>query len=327
MRLVALAALALLCASCAGGGGGGTTAPAVAADDRYVVGVSSTRLGDAWHEQLICSVKAEALASGKVAEVLVDDVVAGPERQAAGIRNLVTSGADAIVLVASDPTALDAAIAEATGAGAVVVAVDRPVTSEDAYVVMTDQIAYGRLGMEWLSHSLGGAGQVLVLREEGDDARRQGIALGLASLTVVEQQAAGMERLAELDVAFDAVWAPGPDYAIVDALAELGRSEVPVVGTDNNEFLRQLRDGAEGAAVTDPAAVGGVGTAIALDVLEGLDPPRQTLLTPEVWTWPEDREAIERYYDPSAPPAFSALATVEPFTHYTPDQVRACQAP
>ena len=43
------------------------------------------------------------------------------------------------------------------------------------------------------------------------------------------------------------------------------------MGADNNEFLKQLIDvkGFRGAAVTNPATIGGVGAAVAIKVLGG----------------------------------------------------------
>ena len=40
------------------------------AADKYVVGVSNTLIGNGWREEMICSIKAEAEASGKVAKVV-----------------------------------------------------------------------------------------------------------------------------------------------------------------------------------------------------------------------------------------------------------------
>ena len=41
------------------------------AADKYVVGVSNTLIGNGWREEMICSIKAEAEASGKVSKVIV----------------------------------------------------------------------------------------------------------------------------------------------------------------------------------------------------------------------------------------------------------------
>jgi ribose transport system substrate-binding protein len=210
--------------------------------------------------------------------------------------------------------------------------VDGTVASGEAYVALTDQAALGRVGMEWLAERLGGEGAVVLVRSEGDAARRRGAERVLAAnpgLSVAAEVASPAEvaELVQSGGAVDGVWAPGQDYLVVQALEAIGESGIPVVGVDNNEFLRQLRDGAPGAAVTNPAVVGAVGLTIALDVLDGLDRPRRTLLRPEVWTWPEDRDAIETSYDASLPPGYSVRISVEPYTHFSSDQLRACQAP
>jgi ribose transport system substrate-binding protein len=41
------------------------------AADKYVVGVSNTLTGNGWREEMICSIKAQAEASGKVSKVIV----------------------------------------------------------------------------------------------------------------------------------------------------------------------------------------------------------------------------------------------------------------
>ena len=87
---------------------------------------------------------------------------------------------------------------------------------------------------------------------------------------------------------------------VVDALKKAGQEDVPVIGTDNNKFLEQLEDGAPGAAVTNPATIGGVGTAIALQALNGEEPEKVTTLTPEVWDMETSADTIEEFYDPAA---------------------------
>jgi ABC-type sugar transport system substrate-binding protein len=48
------------------------------AADKYVVGVSNTLIGNRWREEMICSIKAEAEASGKVSKVIVANRNGGP---------------------------------------------------------------------------------------------------------------------------------------------------------------------------------------------------------------------------------------------------------
>ena len=58
----------------------------------YVVGVSNTLIGNGWREEMVCSVKAEALASGKVSKVILANRNGGPSEQIADLRNLISAG-------------------------------------------------------------------------------------------------------------------------------------------------------------------------------------------------------------------------------------------
>ena len=239
---------------------------------------------------MICSVKAQALASGQVDEVLVHNVNGDASAQIAGIRNLISSGANAIIVNPADREALNPVIKEADARGIVVVAVDQAVTAPEAYVVTNDQVAYGRLGAEWLAKELGGKGNIVEMRGisgvPADDDRHKGF------MEVIEQNPdmkvvketftdwsfapAGKQAndILNSNIQVDGIWTSGIDYVVVDALKKAGQENVPVIGADNNKFLEQLQDGAPGAAVTNPAAIGGVGTAIAIQALNGENPEK-----------------------------------------------------
>src|SRR6185312_2448331 len=113
---------------------------------QYVVGVSNTLIGNGWREEMVCSVKAEALASGKVSKVVLANRNGGPSEQIADIRNLISAGANIIIINPSDRKALDPVIKQATDRGIVVVTVDQAVDAPTAHVVTNDQKAYGKLG-------------------------------------------------------------------------------------------------------------------------------------------------------------------------------------
>src|SRR5689334_5855356 len=123
--------------------------PAAAAD-KYVVGVSNTLIGNGWREEMVCSVKAEALASGNVSKVIVANRNGGPSEQIADLRNLISAGVNVIIVNPSDRKALNSVIKQATSRGIVVVAVDQAVSAPEAYVLTNDQVAYGRKGAEAL---------------------------------------------------------------------------------------------------------------------------------------------------------------------------------
>src|SRR6185312_8972285 len=141
-------------------------------------------------------------------------------------------------------------------------------------------------GAQYLVDALGGKGNIVEMRGisgvPADDDRHAGFSEVMKAnpgMKVVKQT----NDILNSNLKVDGIWTSGIDYVVVDALKKAGQDQVPVIGADNNKFLEQLKDGAPGAAVTNPAAIGGVGTAIALDALNGKNPPKKTTLTPEVW--------------------------------------------
>jgi ribose transport system substrate-binding protein len=338
-----LAVVAAGCGSDSNSGGGGGSAGGDKPAEKFKIGVSNTLVGNGWREEMICSVKAQALASGQVSEVLVHNVNGGASEQIAGIRNLISSGAKAIIINPSDRSALDPVIKEADKRGIVVVSVDQAVDAPEAYVVTNDQVAYGRLGAEYLAKKLGGKGNVVEMRGisgvPADDDRHKGFTEVIdknPGMKIVKETftdwsyaPAGKQALDILNsnTKVDGIWTSGIDYVVVNAFKTAGKDPVPVIGTDNNEFLKQLQDGAPGAAVTNPATVGGVGTAIALDAINGKKPDRVTTLTPQVWDMESSADTIKEFYDPKLPPTYSTQMIVEPYTTYTKEQLTGCQGP
>jgi ribose transport system substrate-binding protein len=223
----------------------------------------------------------------------------------------------------------------------VVVAVDQAVSEPTAYVATNDQVAYGRLGAEWLADKLGGKGNVLYMRGidgvPADSDRDKGFQEVMAKNPdiKVKEVFTGWDFTKGGDIAvqeltsgnYDGIWTSGIDYTVVNAFKTVGKDPVPVVGADNNQFIQQLLDGTPGAAVTNPAVIGGVGTAIALDVLQGKQVERETLLTPEVWDAEQNKETLEANSFPDRDATFSSAVSVKPYTTYTNEQLFACKGP
>ena len=165
----------------------------------YVVGVSNTLIGNGWREEMVCSVKAEALASGKVSKVILANRNGGPSEQIADLRNLISAGANIIIINPSDRKALDPVIKQATDKGIVVVAVDQAVSAPSAYVLTNDQTAYGELGAEALFKKLGGKGNVVELRGidgvPADADRHAGLHRGAEEISRHQGRRIGLHRL------------------------------------------------------------------------------------------------------------------------------------
>ena len=341
---ILVAAMAMAVAACGGGdddtASGGSGAGS-GQSGNFVIGVSNTLAGNGWREQMICSVKAQALASGKVSKVIAISKNGGPTEQIQDLQNLISQGANAIIVNPSDREKLNPVIQQATQKKIVVVAVDQAVSEPTAYVATNDQVAYGRLGAEWLADKLGGKGNVLYMRGidgvPADSDRDKGFqeVIGANPDFKIKEVFTGWDFTKGGDIAvqelgsgnYDGVWTSGIDYTVVNAFKTVGKDPVPVVGADNNQFIQQLLDGSPGAAVTNPAVIGGVGTALALDVLQGKTVERETLLTPEVWDAAEDKATLEANSFPDRDATFSSAVSVKPYTTYTNEQLFACKGP
>jgi ribose transport system substrate-binding protein len=290
---------------------------------------------------MICAVKAQSLASGDVSEVIAISKNGGPTEQIQDLQNLISEGVDAIILNPSDREQLNPVLEEAMAQGIVVVAVDQAVTAEGAYVATNDQVEYGRLGAQWLADEIGGAGSVLYMRGidgvPADADRNEGFQEVMAEYPDIEIKEVftgwdftkgGDIAVQELTAAdYDGIWTSGIDYTVVNAFDTVGKDPVPVVGADNNEFIRQLIEGTPGAAVTNPAVIGGVGAAIAIQALNGEEPEQETLLTPQVWDAENNMADLEANYFPDRDATFSSAVSVEGYTDFTPDQLFACKGP
>jgi ribose transport system substrate-binding protein len=344
-RLVAallVAAFALVACGGNTGGGGGTT--------KYVVGVSNTLQGNGWREEMICSIKAQAKVSGVVSKVIIANRNTDAAGQIADIRNLISAGANVIVINPSDRDALNSVIKQATDKGIVVVAVDQAVSEPSAYVVSNDQVAYGKLGADWLAKQLGGKGSIIEMRGingvPADTDRHQGLTAALANypnIKIVKETftnwsldpaAQQMKDIFSSGLKYDGIWTSGIDSTVVDQFQSAGKTYVPIVGADNNKFVQELAslkgNGLVGAAVTNPPPIGGAGLAVGLAVLQKTKTYDHTIhLTPEVWdnTTSSGVSQLQSKADSSLDPYYSVAYDVKPYTTYSKQDLISCAGP
>jgi ribose transport system substrate-binding protein len=310
--------------------------------------VSNTVQGNGWREEMICAIKAQALASGKVKTLNIAHRNTDAAGQLEDLRNLISAKVNAIVVNPADPAGIQAALKEATDAGIVVVAVDQAVTEPSAYIISNNQEQYAYLGAKWLFEQLGGKGSVVYMRgaagASADSDRDKGFKKALAEFPDIKvaqetftgwQQDQGKQQILDYiatGVPFDGIWTSGIDNVIVDALVESQAPLVPVVGADNAGFVGQLNsvEGLKGAAVTNPGSIGGAGVTLALQILEGQKPASQTVLVePALWENVTDagKEQLKSAADPSLSPEWPVSISIKDWTSYTKDQIVACKGP
>ena len=337
-----------------------TTEPE-AGGGEFVIGYSNGGgVGNGFREEQVCTANAEALASGQVSELVVIHRNTDAAGQLSDIRDLIAAGVDAIVFNPNDPDALNPALEEAEAAGIPTVSVDAYVTHEGTYNLYNNQVEYARLGAAWLFEQLGGEGNVYYMRgfagHPADTDRHVGFQAALEdypginvipSIDGVHTQWDPTETTTlindwiasgQMDDT-DGIWTSGMDSQVVDAIAQAGIDQVPIVGADLGAFVEQLltMDGLEGAAVTNTAAVGGAGISLALRLLnaepvetvENAAQVNTVLLDPVLAdnVSDEGRATLESWQVDGLDPLWPLGLTIEGWTTYTPEQAVACQGP
>ncbi|TIM06363.1 ABC transporter substrate-binding protein [Mesorhizobium sp.] len=318
------------------------------AEAKYTIGVSNTVQGNGWREEMICAIKAQALASGEVTKLNIAHRNTDAAGQLEDIRNLISAKVNAIVVNPADPAGIKSALEEATKAGIVVVAVDQAVTEPSAYIISNNQEQYAYLGAKWLFQQIGGKGDVVYMRgaagASADSDRDKGFKKALAEFPDVKvvhevftgwQQDQGKQQILDFIATgspFNGIWTSGIDNVIVDALVESQTPLVPVVGADNAGFVGQLNsvEGLVGAAVTNPGSIGGAGVTLALQILNGKKPAEQTVLVePQLWenATEKGKAKLKSVADPSLSPEWPVSISIPEWTTYTKDQIIACKGP
>src|SRR5688572_1083284 len=323
-----------------------TTGQATSTQEKFTLGVSNTLVGNGWREGMICSIKAQALKSGRVSSLRVAHRQTDTAGQIADIRTMILAGVDALIINPSNANALKPIAAQARARGIEVVFIDQYVNAPGAYNATNDQVAYGRVGAEWLFKKLRGRGNVVEMRGiagvPADTDRHKGFQQALKkypNIRVVKsvftgwQFAPGGKQMLDLlnsGQRVDGVWTSGIDYTVVNAFKTARKAYVPVVGADNFGFIRQVKSRYptfQGAAVTNPSSIGGVGVTVALRRLQKQSVPRWVKLKPDVWTWPADRSKINKFAQPGAAADASAQLQISPWTTYSLTQYKACKGP
>jgi ribose transport system substrate-binding protein len=339
-----VAALALSAAVWAVAPAGGASAA-----EQFVIGVSNTHIGNSWREEFVCSIKAEALASGLVSKIVLANREAGPSEQIADLRTMISAGVNAIIINPSDEKALNGVIKAAAEKGIIVVAADQPVSAPEAYIVTGDQTTYAKVGAKWLFDQLKGKGEVYEMRgidgAPGDSVRQSGFesvlkdnpGVKVVATTFMdwsnEKAAQQMSTMLASGKHFDGVWTSGIDYTVIEAMKSAHKPFVPFVGADNNGFIKQLidykADGLAGIAVANSPAIGAAGLVVALDVLQKKPRDKVTTVPTASYdnTTDEGVAKLKALYDPDVAATDPVYGPEKDYGHFTAAQEKACKGP
>lgn len=272
------------------------------ADPPYNIGLSNSYIGNVWRTQMIKMAKAY-VATPEIAPLISDFQVNTADRddaaQIAAIENMISNGAQAIVVIAHTPTALVQTAQQARADGIVIVSFDNTIHTDPpdpsidtGIIVNEDQVEMGRRWANWLVEQTGGSGKILMVNGVAgtgvDTERRQGayeVWNEHPDITVVEvvgdwdpgkaQTATATALAANPD--FVGVWCQGGTDGVVRAFLDAGLPLVPVAGEAENGFRKQMleyKDQFQGYSIGQTPGMVAVSIRAALSLLMGEPVPR-----------------------------------------------------
>ena len=196
-NLALLAVIAIMLAACGGGGADTTTATTeattettaatttteattettAATDDEIIVGVSWNNYNEErwalWDEP---AMKAAIEAGGGT--YISADAGSSEEKQITDVEQLITNGADVIIILAQNVEAIRPAVASALEQGIPVIGYDRLIADPGALYITFDNVGVGRLMAEVI-FELVPTGNYIIIKGNGSDANsdflREGI--------------------------------------------------------------------------------------------------------------------------------------------------------
>jgi ribose transport system substrate-binding protein len=217
-----------------------------------------------------------------------DDVAA----QIAQTENMISAGAQAIIINSISPTALTPVCQRAIDDGIPVVAFDGIVEADGIVIVNEDQFEMGRLWAEFLVNTMGETGKVLMIQgvqgtSVDTDRNNGGRSVfdqypGIEIVEVLGQWDPGTAQTVTANALaahddFTGVWCQGGTDGAVRAFLEAGRELVPFGGEAENGFRKQMlefRDqGFQAMSIGQSPALVAVSIRAAIDLLSGIEIP------------------------------------------------------
>jgi ribose transport system substrate-binding protein len=277
---------------------GGTTEKAkfTAKSAPYTIALSNSYIGNVWRTQMIKMAKAYAELPDikpSIKQLLVNSSGNDAAAQIAQIENMITAGADAIIINAASPTALDPVVQKAQKAGIVVVAFDNIVETKGVVIVNEDQVEFGRVMADWLVKEMKGKGNVLMINGVAGTSVDRDRTTGAkevfgknADIKIIAevngdwdpgkaQQVASTALASYPDI--NGVWCQGGTDGVVRAFQQANRPFVPIAGEAENGFRKQLltmKDkGLRGISVGQSPGLVCASMRTAIDLLGGKELP------------------------------------------------------
>jgi len=307
-----------------------------AGDGGFNIGLSNSYIGNVWRTQMIKMAKAYVETPDikpLVGTFQVNTSDRDDAAQIAAIENMISNGAQAIVIIANTPTALVPVVQQARADGIVIVSFDSTVHADPpdpsldlGITVNEDQVEMGRLLAEFLVKETGGKGKILMVNGVPgtgvDTERRQGAASVWEKnpdISTVEvegdwdpgkaQTATATALAANPDIA--GVWCQGGTDGVVRAFLDAGRPLVPIAGEAENGFRKQMleyKDQMPALSIGQTPGLVAVSIRAALSLLLGEEVPSAVSVPLPMATTAELVPGVNVF--PDAPDNFFTATTI-----------------
>jgi ribose transport system substrate-binding protein len=308
------------------------------ADPPYNIALSNSYIGNVWRTQMIKMAKAYA-ESPDIAPLISEFQVNTADRddaaQQAAIENMISNGAQAIVILANTPTALVQTVQQARADGIVIVSFDTTVHTDPpdpsldlGITVNEDQVEMGRTLAEFLVEQTGGKGKMLMVngvQGTGVDQERRDGAYAVweqhPEISYVEvigdwdpgkaQTATATALAANPD--FAGVWCQGGTDGVVRAFIDAGIPIPPVAGEAENGFRKQMaeyKDQFQGLSIGQTPGLVCASMRAALSLLMG-EPVPSAVSVPLPMATTDELVPGVNYY-PDAPDNFFTATSIPP---------------
>ena len=232
-----------------------TETTAAAADDELIVGVSWNNYNEErWAKWDEPDIKAALEAAG--ATYISSDAGSSAEQQIADVENLISQGADALIILAQDGTAIKPAVQSAIDQGIPVISYDRLIEDPGAFYITFDNVEVGRLQAQAI-YDLVPEGNYVFIKGNAADANADFLRGGQEEVLLAATGCAALDE----------------SCAIVNVGEEYTDNWAPEVAQTNMEqILTDVNNEVDAVVASNDGTAGGVVAALAAQGLDGVVP-------------------------------------------------------
>ena len=255
-----------------------TTTTEAPMDDELIVGVSWNNYNEErWAKSDEPAIKAALDAAGVT--YISTDAGSSAEQQIADVENLITQGADALIILAQDGTAILPAVQSALDQGIPVIAYDRLIEDPGALYITFDNVEVGRMQARVIFDLVPEGNYVFIKGNQAD-----------ANADFLR---GGQEEVLQAAIDSGAIVNVGESYT--------DNWDPAVAQTNMEQFLTQNNNDVDAVVASNDGMAGGVVAALAAQGLDGIVPVsgqdgdaaalnRVALGTQAVSVWKDARE-------------------------------------